>query len=168
MLDSNALAHICEQMLHRRIRKAVDGKHIQLSITHVQTDEINRALPETRECICKLISDGYIKIIPTNGAIAGTDEPSRKGFIASRLNMAYLTSEKEANLLQNKMKINMKSPMKNSADILILHTAIKQRIDYLVTDDKDLKKILDSFKQDIITGLQVIDSKAFDRMLTLV
>jgi hypothetical protein len=58
--------------------------------------------------------------------------------------------------------------MKNSADILILYTAIKQRIDYLVTDDKDIKKILDSFKQDIITGLQVIDSKTFDRMLPLV
>jgi hypothetical protein len=82
--------------------------------------------------------------------------------------MAYFTSEKEANLLQNKMKINIKSPMKNSADILILYTAIKQRIDYLVTDDKDIKKILDSFKQDIITGLQVIDSKTFDRMLPLV
>jgi hypothetical protein len=121
----------------------------------------------TRECICKLISDVYIKIIPTNGAIAGTDQPSRKGFIASRFDMAYFTSEKEASLLK-KMKINIKSPMKNSADILILYTAIKQRIDYLITDDKDIKKILDSFKQDIITGLQVIDSKAFDRMLPLV
>jgi predicted nucleic acid-binding protein len=82
--------------------------------------------------------------------------------------MAYLTSEKEANSLQNKMKANMKRSMKNSADILILHTAIKQQIDYLVTDDKDIKKILDSFKQDIITHLQVIDSSAFDRMLPLV
>jgi hypothetical protein len=82
--------------------------------------------------------------------------------------MAYFTSEKQASLLQNKMKINIKSPMKNSADILILYTAIKQRIDYLITDDKDIKKILDSFKQDIITGLQVIDSKRFDRMLPLV
>jgi hypothetical protein len=152
----------------RRIRKVVDNNHIQLSITLVQTDEINRALPETRECICQLISEGYIKIIPTNGAITGTDEPSRKGFIASRINMAYLTSEKEANSLQNKMKANMKSSMKNSADILILHTAIKQQIDYLVTDDKDIKKILGSFKQDIITHLQVIDSSAFDRMLPLV
>ena len=91
-----------------------------------------------------------------------------KGFIASRINMAYLTTEKGANSLQNKMKANMKSSMKNSADISILHTAIKQQIDYLVTEDKEIKKILDSFKLDIITYLQVIDSNAFVRMLPLV
>jgi hypothetical protein len=168
MLDSNALDHVCDHMLGHRIRKAVDSKHIHLSITHVQTDEINPAPPATRECIRKLINDGYIKIVPTNGVIAGTDQPSKKPFIGSRFNMARFTSEKEANLLQNKMKINIKSSMKNSGDILILYTAIKQRMDFLVTDDKDVKKILDSFKQDVTTGLQVIDSKTFDHMLPLV
>jgi hypothetical protein len=54
--------------------------------------------------------------------------------------MTYFTSEKEANLLQNKRKINIKSPMKNSADILIVYTAIRQQLDYLITDDKKTLK----------------------------
>src|SRR5919108_2891759 len=165
MLDSNALDHICDHMLDRRIRKAVDSKHIHLAITHVQTDEVNRASPATRECVCKLISEGYIKIIPTNGAITGTDQPSKKEFIGSKLGMARFSSDEEANLLQKKMKVHSKSLMKNSADILILFTAIKQQMDFLVTNDKSIKKILDSFNQEIATDLQVIDNTAFERML---
>jgi hypothetical protein len=154
-------------MLGRRIRKAVDSKHIHLSITHVQRDEINRGPPANREYIYKLINDGYIKIVPTNGAIVGTDQSSKKGFIGSKVGMARFTSDEEANLLRDKIKIGSKSPMKNSADILILYTAIKQRMDFLVTDDQHIKRMLESFKQDITTGLQVIDKKAFDCMLPL-
>jgi hypothetical protein len=154
-------------MLGRRIRKAVDSKHIHLSITHVQRDEINCGPPANREYIYKLINDGYIKIVPTNGAIVGTDQSSKKGFIGSKVGMARFTSDEEANLLRNKIKIGSKSPMKNSADILILYTAIKQRMDFLVTDDQHIKRMLESFKQDITTGLQVIDKEAFDCMLPL-
>jgi hypothetical protein len=127
-------------MLGRRIRKAVDSKHIHLSITHVQRDEINRGPPANREYIYKLINDGYIKIVPTNGAIVGTDQSSKKGFIGSKVGMARITSDEEANLLRNKMKVGSKSPMKNSADILILYTAIKQRMDFLVTMTSTLKE----------------------------
>jgi hypothetical protein len=167
MLDTNALDHICDHMLGPRIRKAIDNKHIHLSITHVQRDEINRGPPANRVYIYKLINHGYIKIVPTNGAIVGTDQLSKKGFIGSKVGMARFTSDEEAHLLQNKMKVGSKNPMKNSADILILYTAIKQRMDFLVTGDQVIKRMLDSFKQDITTGLQVIDNTAFEHTLPL-
>ena len=74
--------------------KNFSKKHIHLYITHIQQDEINKMNDVYKKsCINKIISIIGIKRIPTSCMIIGTDEPSKHGFIGSKIGMYELVDD---------------------------------------------------------------------------
>ena len=61
--------------------------------------------------------------------------------------MSGLADNKDIEILRQCEKINSKNPMKNAADLVILYTAIEEKMDYLVTGNTDdFRKCLELFK----------------------
>ena len=70
--------------------------------------------------------------------------------------MAKVVSDNDAQLLEALTKVNSKLPLKNKADLLIIYTAIKENIDFLVTDDiDDFEKPLELFRKERGTKLEL-------------
>ena len=59
----------------------------------------------------------------------------------------------------------MEHPLKYSAALLTLYTVIKEKMDYLVTEDKRFKESLQSFKTKRDTKVQIIDNEGFKKLL---
>jgi hypothetical protein len=142
--------------LTEKVRKAVDDGKVQLFATDVQQQEIERFSNNARKQQLKQTTEKIrVKFIETSGGVVALDE-YQKGFIGSRVDWAKTIDDKEAQLLETIARNGIKSPLKNYADVLTLFTAIKENMDYIVTDDKGFEKSLKLFKMEIATKLQII------------
>jgi hypothetical protein len=60
----------------------------------------------------------------------------------------------------------MKHPLKNKADLLTIHTAIKEDMDFLITGNIDhFKKPLELFKAESGTKLQLKNNTDLEKLL---
>jgi hypothetical protein len=97
-----------------------------------------------------------VTFLETSAAVVGLDKPSRKGFDGSRVGMAKVVSDDDVQLLESLIKLKSKHPLKNWADLLIIYTAIKENMDFLVTANRDdFEKPLELFKKEKSTRLEL-------------
>jgi hypothetical protein len=91
---------------------------------------------------------------------------SEKGYNGSRVDCARVASEEDMHLLETLTKVNMIRPHKNRADLLTFYTAIKEDMDFLVTENiDDIEKPLKLFKMERGTKLQLRNITDFEKML---
>ena len=124
-------------------------------ITHIQQDEINKMADDYRKsCINKIISIIGIRRVPTSGAIIAIDESSKHGFIGSSIGMYELVDDGDLHILEK--LINRSSNLiGNTADLLILYTAIKKKMPYLITNDNHFESMLKEISKFIPNHLQL-------------
>jgi hypothetical protein len=85
----------------------------------------------------------HVKIIPTFATVVGIEKDySRDAFIGSKVGQMRLPKLQEHIALLEGLK-KVKSPLKNTADLIILYTAVIENMNYLVTDN------IDDFKRDL-------------------
>ena len=137
MVDTNTLDYIYTNKIRLIPKlKNFSKKHIHLYITHIQQDEINKMNDVYKKsCINKIISIIGIKRVPTSCTIIGIDEPSKHGFIGSNIGMCEFVDDVDLPILKKFQKYTTSNPIGNTADLTILYTAIKKKIDYLITND---------------------------------
>jgi hypothetical protein len=167
MMDTNAFDFIYDKNLTNRVRNAVDNGKLQLFATDVQKQEIEKISSIVRKQGLKQMAEKIrVMFIETSAAVVALDKPGKKGFNGSRVGMARVVSEDDAQLLETLTKANSKHPLKNKADLLTFYTAIKENMDHLITANMDDYVIpLEFFKIQRDTKVQVIDNKDFEKLL---
>ena len=157
MIDTNTLHHIYTDKIRLIPKlKNFSKKNIHLYITHIQQDEINKMNDVyQKSCINKIISIIGIKRVPSSWMIIGTDKPSNHGFIGSNIGMCEFVDDVDLPILEKLQKHNLSNPMDNTADLSILYTAVKKKMDYLITDDKHFEPMLKEMSKDIPNNLEL-------------
>ena len=158
MLDTNTLNYIyTHQKLLVSKLKSFSKKHIHLFITHVQQDEINKMKDYPKKsCINKIISIIGIKRVLTANTVIGIDDPCERGFTGSSIDMYELLDDIDLHVLEKLQKHTPSNPMGNTADLSILYTAVKKKMDYLITDDtSDFEPMLKAMSKFIPNYLQL-------------
>ena len=158
MLDTNTLDYIYGYKIRLIPKlKNFSKKDIHLYITLIQQDEINKMDNEYRKsCINKIISIIGIKRVPTSCTIIGIGEPSKHGFIGSNIGMSEFIDDVDLSILEKFRKYTPSNPMGNAADLTILYTAIKKKMDYLITDNtSDFEPILKELSKFIPNYLEL-------------
>jgi hypothetical protein len=167
MLDSNTFDYIYNNGLTNKVQKAVNDGTLQLFATDVQYQEIEKIPNDTRkQAIIQTAEEIRVRFIETSAMVFALDQPGKKGFDGSRVGHARFASEQDIQLLETLTKVNMKHPLKNKADLLTFYTAIKENMNYLVTENMDdFKKPLELFKRERNTKLQIIHSTDLEKLL---
>lgn len=149
MLDTNAFDYIYEKNLEPKLKEAVSKESLRLFITHVQLDEINKMRDERKkEYSLKAIESIPVFNLLTTIGYVGSSEESKHGYIGGRIGMMRIAGDDTAAKLESLKKQNMKNPMKNTADLTILQTAIDNDLDYIITqNDADFNRELESLKK---------------------
>ena len=156
MLDTNILDYIyTHQKLVSKL-KSFSKKHIHLYITQVQQDEINKMKDITKKSrINKIISIIGIKRVLTASTVISIDE-SKRGFIGSSIGLSELIDVIDLHVLEKLQKYTPSNRMKNTADLSILYTAVKKKMDYLITDNtSDFEPMLKEMSKFIPNYLQL-------------
>jgi hypothetical protein len=132
----------------------------------VQKQEIEKIAENTRKRGIKQMAQKIqVTFLEISACMVGLDR-GRKGFNGSKVGMAKVVSDNDAQLLAVLTKTNIKRPLKNKADLLICYTAIKENMDFLVTANaKDFENVLELFKLDRGTKLQLKSNKDIKDLL---
>lgn len=158
MLDTNTLDYIYTNKT-RVVPKLKNfyKKQINLYITYVQQDEINKIRDISKKsCINKIISITGIKRVLTVSTIIGTNKSRKYEFIDSNIDMYELADDTDVDILEKLQKLTLSNPMSNTADLLILYTAVKKKMDYLITDNtSDFEPMLQKMSKFIPNYLKV-------------
>ena len=158
MLDTNTLNYIYDNKTHLVSKlKNLSKKHIHLYITHVQQDEINKMMDDYKKrCINKIISIIGIRRVLTLSSIKGIDESNKYEFISSNIGMYELVEDADLPFLAKLQRYTASNPVGNTADLIILYTAIKKKMHYLITDNtSDFEPMLKEMSKFISNYLQV-------------
>jgi len=164
MLDTNTLDYIYAKKAHLvpKLRN-LSKEHIHLYITHIQQDEINKMTEDKKNCINKIISMIGIKRILTSCGIIG--EQSKHGFIGSNIGMYELVDDDvDIPILEKLRTYTDSNPMGNAADLSILYTAIKKKMHYLITNDKEFGQLWQKISKFIPNDLQVQKNDYLDSL----
>ena len=108
-----------------------------------------------KSCINKIISRIGIRRVLTSCAIIGIDEPSKHGFISSNIGMYEIVDNVDVPILEKLQKYTVSNPMGNTADLVILYTAIKKKMHYLITNDNHFGPMLKEISKFIPNHLQL-------------
>lgn len=158
MLDTNTLDYIYTNKT-RVVPKLKNfyKKQINLYITYVQQEEINKIRDISKKsCINKIISITGIKRVLTASTIIGTNKSRKHGFIDSNIDMYELVDDTDVDILGKLQKLTLSNPISNNADLLILYTAVKKKMDYLITDNtSDFEPMLQKMSKFIPNYLKV-------------
>ena len=158
MLDTNTLDYIYTNKT-RVVPKLKNfyKKQINLYITYVQQDEINKIRDISKKsCINKIISITGIKRVLTASTIIGNNKSRKHEFIDSNIDMYELVDDTDVDILGKLQKLTLSNPMSNTADLLILYTAVKKKMDYLITDNtSDFEPMLQKISKFIPNYLKV-------------
>ena len=120
-------------------------------ITHIQQNEINKIKDITKiDCINKIISFIGIKRIITS-TIINIDESSKYEFNDSNIGLyEFVDDSYDSHILRIPQRNTRVNPLGNTADLSILYTAVKKKMDYLITDNisdfEPMLKELSKFK----------------------
>jgi rRNA-processing protein FCF1 len=144
MLDANTFDFIYDNdsSLVPKLEILVNSNKLSLYMTHIQRDEIEKiGNIGKRHRIKEIIKLIKIQTIVTSNAFVGTDFPSKHGYNGSRIGMSKVVNDNDASMLE-KLQKKTTNPMGNTADLSILYTAIKENMDYLITNDLGYKNLL--------------------------
>lgn len=155
MVDTAVFDYIYDNNLFDMVKYFVDNKIIKMFITPVQWAEIDAVSDATRKLkITKMVYGLSVETIPPSLAIIGTEpdnsKPQKPGFQRLRIGDVIIsdldgTQEAELSKLQGSKEGRNKIG-KYSADIMILFTAMKRDMDYVITADKNWVNRLQQIK----------------------
>jgi rRNA-processing protein FCF1 len=149
MLDTNVLHYIYDNDLSWQIDWFIRNRPVGLYITYVQLAEAKGIISLSSDSImrkCSLVQTILaigVGLIPTSSGIVGTDKESRRGYKGSQVGTFKIISDHIAEELTKHQGSKDSNPIgKNTADLIILQTAIDENMDYIVTDDRNMKNLL--------------------------
>ena len=143
MMDTNAFDFIYDNNLIGFVNKLVTAEQIELYVTHVQLDEIEKISNEEKREKIKTVY--YTPVVASVGFV-GTSDSTSRGYVGARTD-AFIAVNEEDNEIVNKVKRNLTKthPLGNAADITISFTAFKKNVDYLVSNDTGIHNVLKEF-----------------------
>jgi len=134
MLDTNAFDEIYDNRLGDELKLAVDAGRIRFFMTHIQQDEIAKMRDSNKRTYSQnAITSIPVEIIASSAGVFGTNKRTKHGFEGSRVGGFRFSGDTE--LLDSLKSTNSKNPMGKDADLLIAYTAVKENMNYLVTEN---------------------------------
>ena len=159
MLDTNTLDYVFDHDLLEKLSLIVESKRIQLIICRVQMDEIEKITEHSKKQYIELIP--YEKI-PVSVGWIGVEDRFNRGFLAPRVGWVNLVDEGDAKIInQYRRKRTDTHPVGNEGDLSIVFTAVKQKLNYLVSNDMEVKRLHQKLKADFHSDLNFIDNETF-------
>jgi rRNA-processing protein FCF1 len=164
MLDTNVLDYIYDNDLSWQINWFIRNGNVSFYITYVQIAETEGIIALSSDSIIRKHSLIHtilaidVKLIPMASSVAGTIKQSRRGYKVPQVGTFKVTSDNVAAELRKYQGSKNSNPIgRNEADLEILHTAIDEDMDFVVTNDKNMKKLLPKLRLKP-TRLKVIDN----------
>lgn len=101
--------YIYDNKLTDNVRRAIDEGKIKPFATDVQKQEIEKITENTRKRGIKQMAQKIqVTFLETSACMVGLDRPGRKGFNGSKVGMAKVVSDNDAQLLAVLTKTNIK------------------------------------------------------------
>jgi len=169
MLDTTTLNHIYDNNLTNKVQRAVDNGKLQLFATDVQKQEIAgiRNDEKRKQGLKHAVEEMRVEFIETSDMVVALDldQESRRGFRGSKVG-SRIPSDEDVPLLKRLVRENKINPLKKRGDISTFYTAVKENMDYLVTENTaDFKGLLEIFKIERDTILQIKNHTKFEELL---
>ncbi len=163
MLDTNSYDFLHDNNLIEKFNTLVEKKVIENYGTHVQADEIEKISKPEKKNLIKQIS---CKFVPSSVGFVGVDYQSKRGFDGSKVG-GFKIVDNEGSEIIDKIKTPPTSThhLGNTADIAIVYTAIKESLEYLISDNDDIFKIFEKLSEKINTNLKVITNQQFQILI---
>ncbi|MBI3253368.1 MAG: hypothetical protein HYZ56_01385 [Nitrosopumilales archaeon] len=162
MIDSNAFDFICDNKLQDLIQKLIKKHAVSLWITQVQKDQLNAIPDQTKkQCI------DYIPINFTTTAIAWTSNPENEkgGYKVPKSNQFRSVSDNDVKIIEELLNDRTNPSQRIKGDVGMVYTAIKDKMDFLVSQDRDIKQFYDRLKLSFQTKLQLLNNSDFELLL---
>lgn len=166
MIDTNTFDFLYENKLLEKLSNLIKKTIFSLVICRVQMDEIEKiSEPEKK----KIIQSILIEKIPTSIGWVGVEDRYNRGYLAPRSDWVKAVNNEDA-VIVNKYRRGRTSthPVGNEGDLAIVYTAIKEGMDYLVSDDKEVKRVYDELKSDFNSDLKFLDNTSFVQMFDII
>jgi hypothetical protein len=101
VLDSNTFNYIYDNGLTNKVQNAVDNGKLQLFAADVQQQEIEKVGDDTRkQGIKQTAKEIGVKFMETSGTVVALDQPGKKGYNGSRVDMTKVASDEDIQLSQ--------------------------------------------------------------------
>lgn len=162
MPDSNTFDFICSNNLQNSVRKLIENNIIGLWITQVQKDQLDAIVDKRkRQCISQM------PVNFTLTAIVWTSNPEKEkgGYKVPKSNQFRSVPDKDAQIVEELLKDRENISQRIKGDAGIVYTAIKDKMDFLVSQDNDIKQFYDKLKPSFQTRLQLLTNADFELLI---
>jgi len=166
MPDTNTFDFLYENKLLEKLSNLIKKTTFSLVICRVQMDEIEKISEPEKKKIIQSIS---IEKIPTWIGWVGVEDRYNRGYLAPRVDWFKAVNDEDA-VIVNKYRRGRTPtrPVGNEGDLAIVYTAIKEGMDYLVSDDKEIIRVYDRLKSDFNSDLKFLDNTSFVKMFDII
>lgn len=166
MLDTNTFDFLYENKLLEKLSNLIKKTTFSIVICRVQMDEIEKISEPEKKKIIQSIS---VEKIPTWIGWVGVEDRYNRGYLAPRVDWFKAVNDEDA-VIVNKYRRGRTPthPVGNEGDLAIVYTAIKEGMDYLVSDDKEIIRVYDGLKSDFNSDLKFLDNTSFVKMFDII
>ena len=163
MLDTNTFDYIFDQNILPIVSSLINSEFISLVICRVQIDEIDKISDAQKK---QFIENIPCEKIPTSIGYVGVEDRYNRGYLAPRVDWCKAVDDEDAKLVNKYRRGRTEShPVGNEGDLSIVFTAIKENLDFLVSDDSEVQRIFEGLKSDFDSELKFLDNESFkDKM----
>jgi len=163
MPDTNTFDFLYEKELLEKLSNSIKKNIFSLIICRVQMDEIEKISKSEKK---KIIQSVPCEKIPTAIGWIGVEDRYNRGYLAPRSDWCKIVKNEDADIVNKYRRGRTPThPVGNEGDLAIVYTAIKEGIDYLVSDDEEVKRVFDGLKSDFNSDLKFLDNISFAEML---
>lgn len=163
MPDTNTFDFLYEQNLIRKITNLICKRVISLTICQVQMDELSFIRDYQKKTT---INDIPVNKIPTSIGWSSPMERYNRGYGGPRSNWFKSVNDKDAKkVTKYRRKRTTSHPTGNSADLALVFTAIKENMDYLVSNDDEVRRLHDALVNEFNSQLQFLGNESFKKLI---
>lgn len=158
MLDTNSFDYLFRRQLQNQMISASNTGKIKFYITDVQLDELNafKIKDPTKYQFCQdIIAQVPIEEVSVYGIYFGGG-PSKRGYAGPKWGHATF-GDGDPIFDQARDKFTTSHPNGERADLSIIETAFHEKMDYIVTDNKQpFKNMIERLQKERSSTLQLI------------
>ena len=164
MPDTNTFDFLYDNNQINKLIELIEKGNITLVICQVQSDEIDKIGDETKKNALEKIP---WEKIPSSIGWVGVEDRYNRGYLAPKVNGVKTVSVDDAKIVNKYRRGRTEThPVGNEGDLAIVFTAIKEGMDYLISDDEEVSRVYEGLKVDYNSNLEFLDNQTFVNQLT--
>jgi len=163
MPDTNTFDYLYDRNLVNKITELIHEKILSLIICQVQIDELEAIPSGTKKQSIESIPKNKI---PSSIGWTAPSERYNRGYEGPRTNWVKIVSDDDAEIVNKFRRFPTDThPVGNTADLAIVYTAIKEEMNYLISNDGEVKSLHNSLTSEFNSSLKFLDNSSFEEFL---